>query len=354
MLPEDGIASAAFGLGKTVVEGGKTVQFCPLYPNRVIQSSEVEDILKFSQMKFYSLQMNSTELIQDDSNKFLACSDVHDADKDGTLYRVGSTYSANNNTIHDGTSREGLKLFTLAPVLKYKDFPLPEILDAILKMGSWGMSNPVEIEFAINLSAPKNELPKFAVLQMRPLVITTEQVELDIKKYDDSNLICKSSSILGNGSNDKIKDIVFVDINEFDRSQSRIVAKDVGYFNAKLRKQDKEYLLIGIGRWGTLDPWLGIPIAWEQISGAKAIVESNFKDFDVEPSQGSHFFQNMTSFKVGYFTINSYRESGFIDWKWLREQNTIEQRGAIKHIQLNSPITIKINGRENVGIIIKP
>jgi len=354
MHSEDGIVSTAFGLGKTIVEGGSCIQFCPKYPKSIVQHSMVDDILEYAQKKYFAIDMkpkNGTYFAESD---LVHAHDVHAAEKDGTLFWVGSTYSPQTHTIHDGISRDGLKLFTLAPILKYKLFPLPEILETILKMGSWGMSNPVEIEFAINLSVPKGELVKFAILQMRPLVINTEQEELDVTKYDDKQLICKSNSILGNGSNNRITDIVFVDINEFDRSQSREAAKDVGYFNAKLVKQNREYLLIGIGRWGTLDPWLGIPIAWEQISGAKVIVESNFKDFDVEPSQGSHFFQNMTSFKVGYFTVNSYREKGFIDWEWLRTQQIREERGAIKHIQLESPLTIKINGRENKGIIIKP
>ncbi len=354
MSSEDGIVSVAFGLGKTIVEGGSSLQFCPRYPKNIIQHSLVDEILEYSQKKYFAMNMNPTLGTNFKESDIIIAHDVHDADKDGTLNSVGSTYSPQNNAIYDGTSRDGLKLFTLAPVLKHKTFPLPQILDTILKMGSWGMKNPVEIEFAIDLSVPKGELIKFAVLQMRPLVITTEQEELEVTKYDDAQLICKSGNILGNGSNNKIMDIVFVDINEFDRSKSREAAKDVGYFNAKLGKQKKEYLLVGIGRWGTLDPWLGIPITWEQISGAKAIVESNFKDFDVEPSQGSHFFQNLTSFKVGYFTVNSYREKGFIDWNWLHAQKIFEQRGAIKHIKLDKSITIKINGKENKGVIVKP
>ena len=354
MEAEDGIVLTAFGLGKTIVEGGSSLQFCPKYPKKIIHFSLVDDILEFSQKKYFAIDMNVKDETSFEEYEIILSHDVHDADADGTLYRVGSTYSPQNNTIYDGTSRDGLKLFTLAPVLKYKTFPLPEILNTILKMGSWGMKNPVEIEFAVDLSVAKGELFKFAVLQMRPLVITTEQEELDVSKYDDTELICKSENILGNGSNNRIKDIIFIDINEFERSNSREEAKNVGYFNAKLVKNKREYLLVGIGRWGTLDPWLGIPISWEQISGAKAIVESNFKDFDVEPSQGSHFFQNMTSFKVGYFTVNSYREKGFIDWNWLQTQELFEQRGATKHIKLKEPIIIKINGRDNKGIIVKP
>jgi len=354
LKPADGIVSAAFGLGKTVVEGGNVMRFCPKYPQNILQYTLVDDILKYNQNHYYAIDMidtgEDTSVLEDDLVKK---HDVHDAEKDGTLSQVGSTYSHFNHSIYDGTSREGLKLFTLAPMLKYKTFPLPEILDTILNMSSWGMGNPVEIEFAVNLSVPKGKLKEFGVVQMRPLVISTELEELDTEDHEDKHLICKSNFAMGNGVNSKIKDIVFVDINKYDRAKSRETAEEVGYLNKKLVEKDKKYLLIGVGRWGTLDPWLGIPISWDQISGAKAIVESNFKDFDVEPSQGSHFFQNLTSFKVGYFTVNTMKNNGFIDWKWLASQKVVEQKGVTSHIELDSPITIKINGRENRGIIIK-
>ncbi len=354
LKPADGIVSAAFGLGKTVVEGGNVMRFCPKYPQNILQYTLVDDILKYNQNHYYAIDMidtgEDTSVLEDDLVKK---HDVHDAEKDGTLSQVGSTYSHFNHSIYDGTSREGLKLFTLAPMLKYKTFPLPEILDTILNMSSWGMGNPVEIEFAVNLSVPKGKLKEFGVVQMRPLVISTELEELDTEDHEDKDLVCKSNFAMGNGVNSKIKDIVFVDINKYDRAKSRETAEEVGYLNKKLVEKGKKYLLIGVGRWGTLDPWLGIPISWDQISGAKAIVESNFKDFDVEPSQGSHFFQNLTSFKVGYFTVNTMKNNGFIDWKWLASQKVVEQKGVTSHIELDSPITIKINGRENRGIIIK-
>ena len=216
------------------------------------------------------------------------------------------------------------------------------------------MGNPVEIEFAVNLSVPKNRQKELAVVQMRPLAVSTELEELDIDGYEDEELICTSNFVMGNGSNTGIKDIIFVHKDEYDRSQSRETAIDIGYFNKKLVGQEKEYLLVGVGRWGTLDPWLGIPITWEQISGAKAIVETNFKDFDVEPSQGSHFFQNLTSFKVGYFTVHRNIGNGFVDWAWLGEQRVAERKGSVAHITLKTPINVKINGRENKGVIGKP
>ncbi len=314
---EDGNVSVAFGLGKTIVEGGSSVSFSPKHPKHILQHSVIEDVLEYGQKKYFAIDMKQRDGVVLTEDDIIIQHDVHDADKDGTLSQVGSTYSAHNHAIYDGTSRDGLKLFTLAPILKYNSLQLSDILDTLLKMGSWGMSTPVEIEFAVNLSTPYKKPKEFGVVQMRPLAIDTELEELDIAGHKNETLICASNNALGNGINNKIRDIVFVDINKFDRAKSRDTAKEIAYFNGKLIKKNREYLLIGLGRWGTLDPWLGIPINWEEISGAKAIVESNFKDFDVEPSQGSHFFQNLTSFKVGYFTVNSHKGNGFIDWAWL-------------------------------------
>lgn len=351
----DGIVSAALGLGKIIVEGGSTIRFCPKYPHHIMQSSSVKEVLDYSQKEFFAIELDKnldeTHLTED---MFVRRHKIEEADKHGILPLIASTYDYQNHTIYDGTSRKGMRLFTLAPILKYRVFPLPEIIEMLLQMGRWGMGAPVEIEFAVNLSVPKGKPREFGVLQMRPLIISNELEELDLNGHDDSELICRSAKAMGNGLVRDIHDIVFVDINTFDRGKSNDAANEVAEFNAKLRSQDKPYLLIGVGRWGTLDPWLGIPVTWEQISGAKAIIESNFKDFDVEPSQGSHFFQNLTSFKVGYFTVNKHLGKGFIDWNWLEEQPPVESKTFTHHVSTDRPITIKINGQENKGIILKP
>lgn len=351
----DGIVSVAFGLGKTIAEGGESVRFCPKYPHHLLQFATIEDTLNFSPQEFFALDMNAAgEVLILEDDKLVTKHHITEAEDDGTLYQVASTYSSENDAIYDGISRAGVRLFTLAPILKYHVFPLPEILELLLEMGSWGMSSPVEIEFAVNLSVKPNEPKEFAILQMRPLVLSSEIEELNIDEYKDRELICKSNQVLGNGVVEDIYDIIFIDKEKFDRSKSKDVATEVAQFNSTLIHENKRYLLIGVGRWGTLDPWLGIPVTWEQISGAKAIVEANFKDFNVTPSQGSHFFQNITSFKVGYFTVNSQLGKGFVDWSWLNSLKTNEIKKYTKHIILDDPITIKINGQENRGIIVKP
>jgi hypothetical protein len=189
---------------------------------------------------------------------------------------------------------------------------------------------------------------------MRPLALKHSIAVMNLQVEDESALLCRSPKVLGHGTIDDIYDIIYVDYHIYDRSKSRQVANEISAFNIKLRKQKRPYLLIGVGRWGSADPWLGIPVTWDQISGAKAIIESSFKDFMVEPSQGSHFFHNLTAFMVGYFTVNDFKEQGFIDWDWLLKQPAVESKKFIKHLRFKKPIIVKMNGKENKGIILKP
>ena len=351
----DGTIAVAPGLGKAIVDGGLSFRFCPKYPNHPMQYGTLNDLLKYTPHDFYALDLKE-ECIDDKINEELLVKKypLSEAEKDNTLTTVCSSYSHDNRTVYDGVDHSGPKLFTLAPILKYKVFPLPEILDLLLEMGSWGTGSPVELEFAVNLTVPEGKPKEFGLLQMRPLVVSSEIEELEIDDFGSQNLLCKSEQVLGHGIINNVRDIVCVDIEKFDRKLSREVAREIAQFNATLVNEERPYLLIGVGRWGTLDPWLGIPVTWEQINGAKAIIESNFKDFNVSPSQGSHFFQNLTSFKIGYFTVDSFTEQGFIDWDWLQKQIVAEKKKFTKRIKLEKPITIKINGHRNKGIIIKP
>jgi CheY-like chemotaxis protein len=352
----DGIVHVALGLGKMVVEGGNSVRFCPRYPRHLLQFFSTLETIRNAQQEFLALDLNA-KLDHDryqTPEAFVQKYDLSKAEEDETLYFVGSTYSPENDSVYDGVSRSGKRVVTFAPVLKHNIFPLADILDLILEMGTWGMGTHVEIEFAVNMNVPPGRPKEFAMLQIRPLVLSLEAEELNVDNVNKEDLICESRQVLGNGALKDIYDLVMVDIEKFDRSKSRDVATELSAFNTKLLAQKRPYVLIGVGRWGSLDPWLGIPVTWDQISGAGVIVESGFRDFNVTPSQGSHFFQNITSFRIGYFTVNSIDKLGFIDWEWLSQQKAAEETNYIRHLHFDHPINVRINGHKNKGIIIKP
>jgi hypothetical protein len=321
-----------------------------------MQFFSTTETIRNAQQTFYALDIHGrVDLNVNQTHDMLVQGyDLTEAEKDQTLHYSGSTYSQENDSVYDGISRQGKRVVTFAPILKHKIFPLPEILDLMLDLGSWGMGTEVEIEFAVNLSPQAGKPKEFAMLQMRPLVLHREWDELEIQEDKRSSCLCVSSQVLGNGIINDIKDIVFVDVNTFDRGNSQAAAFEVSQMNAKLLTVKRPYLLIGVGRWGSLDPWLGIPVTWDQISGASVIVECGFKDFQVTPSQGSHFFQNITSFRIGYFTVNAPYDNSVVDWEWLNTQPFAESRSYVKHIELQSPLLIKISGHQNKGVIYKP
>ena len=355
MAAADGIASVALGLGVQVMEGGKALRFSPKYPQHVIQFSTVEEILNNSQTDFYVLELPDQD---DDSDHLkeikLAQVDLKVAENDNTLALVASTYSQENNKVYDGVSRHGPRIVSFAPILKHGRFPLPEILQVILKFGTRGMSSPVEIEFAVNRRHGEAEHDEFCVLQMRPMVISHEWDELNLEETDESRVICHSSQVLGDGMITDIRDVVYVDIDRFDRADSRQAAQEIGRLNHQFMASNTPYILVGVGRWGSADPWLGIPVTWDQISGARVMVETGFKDLQVEPSQGTHFFQNLISFRVGYFTVNSHDDGEFLDWKWLNRQPATGKNKFTRHLRFDKPLTVKMNGRTHEGVILKP
>ncbi|MEO0206508.1 MAG: PEP/pyruvate-binding domain-containing protein, partial [candidate division WOR-3 bacterium] len=264
----DGIVLVALGLGKTVVEGGNAVRFCPKYPRHLMQFFGTIETLKNAQQDFYALNLRYG--LEDNGHispeKFVEKYSLDIAEADQTLFYVGSTYSAENETVYDGISREGKRVVTFAPILKHQIYPLPEILNFMLKMGTWGMGTQVEIEFAANMDVPPAKPKEFAILQIRPMVLSRELEELNVDVSADE-LICQSQIVLGNGITKNIYDLLFVDIEKFDRSKSKIVADEISRINEKLVNQKRPYVLIGVGRWGSLDPWLGIPVTWDQIAG---------------------------------------------------------------------------------------
>jgi len=352
----DGIVQVVLGLGRMVVDGGNTVRFCPRYPRHLMQFFSTRETIRSAQQEFLALDLPAglNNPVPDEPDIFIKKYDLVSAEEDETLTAVGSTYSPENDTVYDGISRPGRRVVTFAPILKHRVFPLPEILELILELGTWGMGTQVEIEWAVNLKVPQGSPKEFALLQIRPLVLSLEREELNVDIDDAGLLICRSQQVLGNGVFDNILDIVVVDVQTFDRSKSVEVAEEISRINARLTTERRPYVIIGVGRWGSMDPWLGIPVTWDQIAGACVIIESGFKDMFITPSQGSHFFQNITSFRVGYFTVNSTMPLSFIDWEWLREQRAEEEFRFTRLLRFTEGITVRINGHKSQGVVFKP
>ncbi|MGA7992886.1 MAG: PEP/pyruvate-binding domain-containing protein [Thermoanaerobaculia bacterium] len=351
MTAADGIAAVALGFGKAVVEGERCVRFSPRAPHQILHFSSVADVLQTSQTGFWALDLAGGD---DAENTREVRFDLDAAERDGTLAAVGSTFSAENDAIYDGVSRSGVRVVTMAQVLKHDAFPLAPLLATLLKIGSDGGNAPVEIEFAVNLSVPRGAPAEFGFLQMRQLAPSRELEELDVSGAQRDALLCRTGQALGNGKIEGVRDLVVVDLHRFERAKSLSAAQEVARLNDQLLRRGTPYLLVGVGRWGSRDPWLGIPVAWEQISGARAIVEAGLPGFKVEPSQGSHFFQNLVSFDVGYFTVDSDGTDDFVDWEWLSEQPALSEVGAVRHLSFPEPLLVKVNGRRHEGVIFKP
>ncbi len=361
MTFEDGIAAVALGLGRAVVDGGKCLTFCPRYPQNLVQFSSVEDILANSQSEFWALELDGSADGRPGhwhEKRF----GLDAAQDDGTLRALASTYSRDNHAIYDGTSRSGPRIVTFAPMLKHGTFPLAEILDVLVRAGEDALGNPVEIEFAVRLpqqadpvaSEAPSQVAEFGFLQIRPLTLARDYEDLTLDDVQPERLICQSGKVLGNGRIENLHDVVVVDSQRFERSRSQEVAEAVAHFNHRLNAENRPYLLIGVGRWGSTEPWLGIPVEWDEISGARVIVEAGFRDLRVTPSQGSHFFQNLTAFQIGYFTVNPDAGEGSIDWQWLTEQPAVEEQGCVRHLQFAEPIRVVMNSRTSQGLIFKP
>ena len=353
MTFDDGIAAVALGLGRTVVDGGKCLMFCPRYPKNLLQFSSVEDILANTQTEFCALELDAIPPAGGPGHLREARFGLDIAEKDGTLHAVASTYSADNQAVYDGLSRPGARVVTFAPMLKLGMFPLAQILELLVRAGQDALGNPVEIEFAVRL--PRGEEPAdFGFLQIRPLTLARDHQDLAIDDVDPAQVLCRSTKVLGNGRIENLHDIIVVDSHRFERSRSQEVAKAVAHFNASMNADSRPYLLIGVGRWGSNDPWLGIPVEWDEISGARAIVEAGFRDFRVTPSQGSHFFQNLTAFQVGYFTVNPDAGEGAVDWEWLADQPAVGEQECVRHLHFRDPLTVVMNSKKSQGVIFKP
>jgi len=344
----DGIAAVAIGLGRTVVEGGNCLRFSPRYPRHTPGSATAADLVRASQRSFWALCLDA-EAADPGETRY----DLSAAEQDGVLGPLASSYSAQDDVLADGVGRAGVRVVTFSSLLKHETFPLARILRRLLEVAEWGLGTPVEIEFAVDLTPAAGE-PEFGFLQLRPLALSREVEALEIGEVDPARVLCRSAHVLGHGRIDDVRDVVVVDHASFERVHSRQTALELAQLNAELLAEGAAYLLVGVGRWGSADPWLGIPVSWDQISGARVIVEAGFRDFKVTPSQGTHFFQNLTSFNVGYFTVNPDAGDGSVDWDWLRAQPALRQTERVRRIRLEAPLVVQMNGRKGEGVILKP
>ena len=353
MRVEDGVAAVALGLGRAVVGGDACLRFSPNHPRHILALSDVDTFLKESQREFYALDLSVRPSRVGQDGAELTRYGLDAAEEDGTLVAVGSTYSAENNAIYDGIARPGMRLVSFTPILKHGQFPLAELLAMLLEIGRRGTGSEVEIEFAVNLSVPDGAVREFGFLQMRPLALAVAQDAFEIGEVPPSDLICRSQAVLGHGRLE-LRDLVVVDPQRFDRLRSIEVAEQVARINVRLQEEGTPYVLIGVGRWGSMDRHLGIPVNWNQIAGARVIVESGFRDLKVTPSQGTHFFQNLTSLNIGYFTVNPQDGEGLVDWDWLAAQPAVEDTGFVRHLRFDDTFCVTMDGRTGAGVILKP
>ncbi len=357
MKPEEGIAHIALGLGRTVVEGSTSLRFSPKYPQLMPQFSAVDDILRNSQRSFYALNMvefpedfGSPTQLEDDVT--LVKLDIDTVPGHPPVRHLSSMYSPQEHRIRDTGGGQGHPVLTFATVLKYQSFPLPDLLNSVLEMGRRGMGCPVEIEFSVNLPFYGDRKPEFSLLQIRPMAISHHNRKVQIDREDIESAFCYSTMALGNGKFSDIADIVLVHPDTFDPAHTVEIAAEIGKFNSMLTAQNRKYLLIGPGRWGSADRWLGIPVSWREISGVGAIVETTAENLKAEPSQGSHFFHNITSLGISYLNTTDTGED-FIDWQWLDSLAVREKSAHLKYIRLDSPLTLKIDGKTSRAVLLK-
>jgi len=351
---EEGVVSLALGLGKYIVDGGLTLRVCPYHPHQVLQTSEMELALRETQTSFYALDLqNKGENFSLDDGFNLLKLPVKEAEKDDALQFIASTYDPYDMVIRDGIYSGGRKVITFANILQHEVFPLARILQMAQEYGQNEMRRPVEIEFAVNLNA-KEKNGTFYLLQVRPMVDVKADLAEDLNAIPEEDLLLKSCNSLGHGVDEEIYDLIYVKTDGYSAGNNPSIAYEIEKMNRKFVESGRHYVLVGPGRWGSSDSWLGIPVKWPHISAARVIVEAGLTNYRVDPSQGTHFFQNLTSFGVGYFTINAYRGDGVYQQAFLDGLPAIEETRFLRRLQFQKPIVVKMDGRKKIGVVLKP
>ena len=353
--PEEGTVSLALGLGKYIVDGGLTLRFSPYHPHQILQTSEMEIALRETQTRFYALDMkNAGDNFSIDDGFNLLKLPVKEAENDGSLRYIASTYDPYDQVIRDGYYPGGRKLITFANILQHDVFPLARVLQLVLVNGQESMMRPVEIEFAVTLDRENGRSGTFYLLQIRPIVDSKEMLDEDLSQVKDEDVLLRSCNSLGHGVMDDICDVVYVKTEGYSASRNSLIASEIEELNRSFLESGKHYVLVGPGRWGSSDTWLGIPVKWPHISAARVIVEAGLTNYRVDPSQGTHFFQNLTSFGVGYFTINAYCNDGVYNQDFLNSFPAAHETQYLRHVHFSRPLVVKMDGKKKMGVVMLP
>jgi hypothetical protein len=357
--PKDGVVNLALGLGKTIVDGGASWIYTPTRPKAPPPFGSTRDILRLTQLDFWAVNMGKPPAYDPIAEtEYLVKADLAAADYDGTLSGVASTYDAQRDRFVPGTGRNGPRAVDFAPLLSHGQIPLNEIIRELLSIGEQVLDEAVEIEFAVSLSNNGQAGARFGFLQLRPMLVSEEEIELQEEELARPDLLLASDRVMGNGALDTIRDVVYVRPDSFEARLTPKIAAELDTFNRPLLEQGRPYLLLGFGRWGSSDPWLGIPVEWGQIAGARVIVESTLPGMDVEPSQGAHFFHNIVSFEVFYLCVRHDPDAAGarrgIDWEWLDRQSALAETDLVRHIRFDKPLRIKVDGRSGHGAVWHP
>jgi len=350
MTPEEGFAIAALGLGKYVVDGGSAYRFSPKYP--ATDNFSPKDLYKNSQTRFIAVDMAKKEFnLLEGEMAGLRELDIDEAERHGTLNHLASVYDPDNQRTIPGITHPGPRIINFSNILKYEYMPMAKTIETVLDIVKEAMGTPVEIEFAIDLNRDKDYKTTFYLLQIKPLIGAEQDFTVDLSEISRESMVLLSNKGMGNGQIGDITDVIFVDISKFDKSKTEEMVKEIESLNGLMRKENRKYVLIGPGRWGTRDRWIGIPVNWPQISNAKVIVETSLAGYPLDASSGSHFFHNVTSMNVGYFSVQPELGNSFIDYDFLEKQELVNSTNFFRHVRFPSPVSIKMDGRKRLAVM---
>jgi len=350
MQPEEGFAVAAVGLGKSVVDGEKAYRFSPKYPATEISSPK--DQFQNSQVEFYAVDLSKHDInLLEGDTAGLAKLDIYEAEVQGNLKHCASVYDANNQVINHGLTMPGPRIVNFANILKYNYIPLAQTIEVVLDVVKEAMGSPVEIEFAVDLTKDKQGKATFYLLQIKPLIGSASDYNINLESIPKENIILYAEKSMGNGMIENVSDVVYVDIDVFDKGDTMQMTYEIEMLNKKFAAENKKYLLIGPGRWGTRDRFIGIPVNWAQISHARVIIETSLEGYPLDASSGSHFFHNVVSMNVGYFSIQPEFSKSFIRWDVLKQQKVVDQTKYFRHVHFDKPLVVSMDGKKRIAVI---